>query len=117
MLSTLSINANGEVVGGSTKFKPSSLPAPSAEPSRLIFLNPGQQEEQLKKQAASAREASSSYNDIYIDVLKGDLQKLEARCGPNPKPRAKPWESVPHASFLVVVIAGRLSAVTSFPRS
>jgi len=66
MLSTLSFNANGEVIGGSTKFK---LPHGSTH-------HPCQEESILKSKAP---EASSPYDDFSMAILKGDLQSLEAR--------------------------------------
>lgn len=80
MLSTLSINANGEVVGGSAKFKMiSSSTAPSAGVEIGDLSADSVQQEELLRKAALVEDASSSYNEIYIDVLKGDLQRLEAR--------------------------------------
>jgi len=71
MLSTLSINANGEVVGGSTKFKLSS---------NQLFAdacsNDQQQQQDHKKATESAK---GSLSTAQIDMLKGDLQDLEAR--------------------------------------
>jgi hypothetical protein len=71
MLSTLSINANGEVVGGSTKFKLSS---------NHLFAdacpNDQQQQQDQKKATESAKDSLST---AQIDMLKGDLQDLEAR--------------------------------------
>jgi hypothetical protein len=71
MLSTLSINANGEVVGGSTKFKLSS---------NHLFAdacNNDQQQQQDQKKATES--AKDSLSTSQIDMLKGDLQDLEAR--------------------------------------
>lgn len=60
MLSTLSVNVNGEVVGGSTKFK-INLPSDA------------------QQDAIDQRKATESANDKLIDVVKGDIQDLEAR--------------------------------------
>lgn len=69
MLSTLSFNANGEVVGGSTKFKLSS--------NHLFADATDQQQQQDQKKATES--AKDSLSTAQIDMLKGDLQDLEAR--------------------------------------
>jgi hypothetical protein len=74
MLSTLSFNANGEVVGGSAKFKSSS--------SNPLFADaPGNASNVEHQQRKSTTEpaAKDSLNTAQIDMLKGDLQDLEAR--------------------------------------
>jgi len=64
MLSTLSVNANGEVVGGSTKFK-------------IHHLVPDEQDALDQKKATES--AKDSLSTAHIDILKGDLQDLESR--------------------------------------
>jgi hypothetical protein len=69
MLSTLSFNANGEVVGGSAKFKTFSHLFAEATP-----INDQQQDQKNVPEAVK-----DSLSTAQIDMLKGDLQDLEAR--------------------------------------
>lgn len=70
MLSTLSFNANGEVVGGSTKFKLSS---------NHLCADATTNTEQQQGHKKATEPVQGSLSTAQIDMLKGDLQDLEAR--------------------------------------
>jgi hypothetical protein len=75
MLSTLSFNANGEVVGGSAKFKSSS----SSNPFFADAPGDASNVEHQQRKSTTEPDAKDSLDTAQIDMLKGDLQDLEAR--------------------------------------